>query len=100
MNDPLRYFLDEGFGSIYSYQNEEGRLEARMRWVKGYKGFEPTLKNSNGTSILSIGGKDYDTDDEFMRNYTVLTADEAEAESLIAEENRDWEIIKNTPIGA
>jgi len=95
MKDPLRYFLDEGFGSIYAYRNDAGKLEGRMRWVKGYKDFSPTFKTVDNTSIISVCGKDYVTDDEFLAKYAVEVLDENAALNIIDKENKNWEVIRN-----
>lgn len=95
MKDPLRYFIDEGFGNIYSFRNESGRLEARMRWTMEYKDFIPSFRTVNGTTIISIGSTDYVTDDEFMAKYTIEVDNRGIAESLISMDNAAWEVTKN-----
>lgn len=100
MKDPLRYFLDEGFGSIYSFPNEEGKIEARMRWTTGFKDFTPFLDSKNGVFTITIGGREYVTTHEFMDAYTIRVSCMEEAIQIIDNENKNWEEIKNTPIGA
>lgn len=95
MKDPLRYFLDEGFGSIYAYRNDAGKMEGRMRWVKGYKDFSPTFKVIDNTSIISVCGKDYVTDDEFFIKYAIEVLDENAAMGIIDKENKNWAAIKD-----
>lgn len=96
MKDPLRYFLDEGFGSIYVFLNEHGDYEARLRFTKGYEKFAPTIKPSpeKGASILTIGGKDYLTNDDFMRDYGTPVESKQEAEQKIDAETKLWEEVK------
>jgi hypothetical protein len=95
MKDPLRYFIDEGFGNIYSFRNESGRLEARIRWVNDYNNFRPSFKQKmDGTTIISIGGVDYVTDDEFMATYSIEVEDRITADQLISMDNAAWEMTK------
>lgn len=82
MKDPLRYFLDEGFGVMYSFINESGILEARMSWITGTN-FVPVIKTQGAITTITIGGRSYITNDYFMKNYTISVDDRNHAEELI-----------------
>jgi hypothetical protein len=97
MKDPLRYFIDEGFGNIYSFRNEDGRIEARICWSVDYKEYTPSFSiNENKTTTLTIAGASYITDDEFMMKYAVEVENANEAEHLIREKNAEWQMIKES----
>jgi hypothetical protein len=95
MKDPLRYFLDEGFGTIYSFRNESGRLEAVVRWVIDYNNFRPLFRKVGDATIISVGGVDYIPDDEFMAKYTVEVNDKTTANYFISMDNAAWEMTKS-----
>ena len=84
MKDPLRYFLDEGFGVMYSFTNESGILEARISWQTNTE-FVPVFKTEGTITTITIGGRSYITTDDFMENYTISVDDRNHAEELIKE---------------
>jgi hypothetical protein len=91
MKDPLAYFLQEGFGNIYSFPAANGTMQAHFRWASQYKEFVPLIVTNNRDSYITMQGITYFVNDAFFAKYTVFVDSEEEALKLIAEKNAEWE---------
>lgn len=88
MINPLRYFIDEGFGSIISFLNENGELELRINTF-GNHNFLP-IPTSDG---ITIGGTNYVIDDAFISEYTTVVENRQEADIICISEQDNWSIL-------
>jgi hypothetical protein len=95
MKNPLRYFLDEGFGHIVGFYTDDGeRMDIRIRWAKGFNGFEPKVL-ANG--MMTLNGVDYVVDRGFIDKYVTMVENEEEAVAFIKNEDAIWnEVCKHT----
>lgn len=93
MKDPLKYFLQEGFGNIYAFPIEDGKTDISVRWVKRFKDFTPKFTISNGNYVFILKGVTYVVNQDFINKYAVFVENEHEALRLIAEKNAEWETI-------
>lgn len=69
MKDPLKYFILEGFGELYSVPSEDG-LQIHYRSLNGYESFIPKFEQKDDLLFISILDVEYLVDDEFIDNYT------------------------------
>jgi hypothetical protein len=90
MKDPLSYFLQEGFGNIYSFPSADGNMQAHFRWASQYKDFIPLITTNNGNSYITMRGITYCVNDAFFHKYSIFVDSEEDALKLIAEKNAEW----------
>ena len=99
MKDPLKYFIQEGFGHIYAVKNSEDGHDITMRWAMRYKDYIPQIV---GQSIVLQDIAYNTTHPDFVKNYATVVDSAEEANRLIAEKTAEWENIckENANIGA
>lgn len=91
MKDPIRYFIDEGFGHIYCFRNSDGILCGQVRWNTEFKNFIPTIQSG----LIHLAGVNYITDDLFFAKYATEVESIEQAKELINYYNNEWFNIKN-----
>ena len=98
MKDPLKYFIQEGFGHIYAVKNSEDGYDITMRWAMRYKDYIPQIV---GQTIVLQNMAYNTTHLDFVKNYATIVDSEEEAKRLIAEKSAEWETIatENENIG-
>jgi hypothetical protein len=76
MKDPLRYFIDEGFGCIFAYRVGEDDYAGEIISNKLNKNFTPSISNFDGKKIICFldinPNKYYVVDREFFEKYAVI----------------------------
>jgi hypothetical protein len=89
MKDPLRYFIDEGFGHIFYWRADDGRYNGTIRWATGFK-YVPVHHIVDGQSVIDLANVRYPVCDKFFLEYGSLTPSSAKAQELVEEYNRQW----------
>lgn len=76
MKDPLRYFIDEGFGCVFAYRVGEDDYAGEIIFNKLNTDFAPSYLNYDGKKIVYFGSKNRDkkyvVDREFFEKYAVI----------------------------
>ena len=76
MKDPLRYFIDEGFGCIFAYRVGENDYAGEIIFNKLNTDFIPSFSTFEGKKIVYFGDinpeKYYVVDHEFFEKYAVI----------------------------
>ena len=83
MKDPLRYFLDEGFGQIFVYRTADGEYSGEIVYSKLNKGFIPTFSTFQGQRVMRFenieNDRYYILDREFSEKYGNISDTKEEA---------------------
>ena len=99
MKDPLRYFLDEGFGQIFVYRTSDGDYAGEIFFSKLNKGFIPTFSTFEGQRVMGFenieNDRCYIIDREFFEKYGNISDTKEEAVKRVVEYDAEWmEVIK------
>ena len=83
MKDPLRYFIDEGFGCIFAYRVGENDYAGEIIFNRLNTNFAPSYLSYDNKRIVYFGRKNpdkkYVVDREFFEEYAVIFDDKDDA---------------------
>ena len=99
MKDPLRYFIDEGFGCIFAYRVGEDDYAGEILFSKLNKGFIPTFSTFEGQRVMRFenieNDRYYIIDRDFFETYGNISDTKEEAIKRVVEYDAEWmEVIK------
>lgn len=99
MKDPLKYFLQEGFGHIFAAPIPDGGYHIDARWAMAYKDFIPKLVvTTNGNKAFLLQNILYPLDEQFIEKYAVVLSSPEEVQKSIDKKNIEWAEISKENI--